>query len=154
MPSIYINTYADYNKGKEGMELELKYVLDFEDEIEKFLQEREAGEWFVQDYDDFPNLGENPSISDLNTILEAFNHLGDDWDAYLAYTSYSRNTPDFRDFEYSYVGFFSTLSDFGYRLSDLNIPENLEPYIDWEKFGRDLLLSEYYESDGYYFRSH
>jgi antirestriction protein len=32
-----------------------------------------------------------------------------------------------------------------------SVPENLRYYFDFEKFSRDLMMGDYFESDGHYF---
>ena len=33
------------------------------------------------------------------------------------------------------------------------VPENIQPYIDYEKFSNDLFMSDYWEVDGHVFRN-
>ena len=62
------------------------------------------------------------------------------------------------DAEDAYSGSFDSPEDFAADLldstGDLNaIPENLRYYFDYEKFARDLLMTDYFESEGHYFRN-
>jgi antirestriction protein len=59
-----------------------------------------------------------------------------------------------KDFEESFVGEFATLSDFAERMiNDMYALDSfVKLYFDFEKFGRDLLLGDYWEQDGKYFR--
>ena len=61
------------------------------------------------------------------------------------------------DFNESYFGWFSSVSEFAEQLGNsigvLNeIGEEYECYFDWDKWGNDLLNGDCWESDGYYFR--
>lgn len=59
--------------------------------------------------------------------------------------------------EEAYAGMYDSWEDFAYELlestGELNqIPDNLQSYFDYEKFGRDLSY-DYFESNNYYFRN-
>ena len=62
------------------------------------------------------------------------------------------------DFEESYQGESST-RDFAEQLADTlylddsNLPQWVSSYFDYEKFERDLFMGDYWESNGYIFRS-
>jgi antirestriction protein len=60
--------------------------------------------------------------------------------------------------EEAYSGQFNSDEDFAYDLmestGDLSqIPESLRFYFDYEKFARDLMMGDYFSSNGYYFRN-
>ena len=57
----------------------------------------------------------------------------------------------------AYSGWYPNVGEFGYEImSNLyDIPEYLEPYIDYAKFGKDLIRGgDYWESSGHYFDNH
>ena len=60
------------------------------------------------------------------------------------------------DFEDSYQGEADNEVAYAEQLFDEcyanDIPENLRYYIDYEKFARDLFISDYWFEDGYVFR--
>jgi antirestriction protein len=61
------------------------------------------------------------------------------------------------EFEESYQGQFST-REFAEQLADeafipADSPQWMFTYFDYEKFERDLFMGDYWESDGYIFRS-
>jgi antirestriction protein len=62
------------------------------------------------------------------------------------------------DFEESYQGEMST-EDFAAQLADdcylggKDVPQWVVSYFDYEKFERDLFMGDYWERDGYIFRS-
>ena len=56
----------------------------------------------------------------------------------------------------AYQGYFQSDEDFAADLADSmgfldDMPENLRYYFDYEKFARDLMISDYIEENGYYF---
>jgi antirestriction protein len=58
--------------------------------------------------------------------------------------------------EDAYSGTFDNPEDFAYNYFEQTItleslPENLRYYFDFEKFSRDLMMGDYFESDGHYF---
>jgi len=58
--------------------------------------------------------------------------------------------------EDAYSGSFDSPEDFAEDLADQtgmleSMPENLRYYFDFEKFSRDLMMGDYFESDGHYF---
>jgi antirestriction protein len=60
------------------------------------------------------------------------------------------------DAEDDYAGSFDSPEDFAcdyfeQTMTLESLPENLRYYFDFEKFGRDLLMGDYFESDGHYF---
>lgn len=59
----------------------------------------------------------------------------------------------------AYAGTFDSPEDFAADLAEQtgmleSVPENLRYYFDFEKFARDLLMGDYFESDGHYFHNH
>jgi antirestriction protein len=61
--------------------------------------------------------------------------------------------------EDAYAGTFDSPEDFAADLAEQtgmleSVPENLRYYFDFEKFARDLLMGDYFESAGHYFHNH
>lgn len=59
----------------------------------------------------------------------------------------------------AYAGSFDSVTEFAEDLADStgmleSIPESLRYYFDFEKFGNDLLMGDYFESEGHYFHNH
>lgn len=120
--------------------------------IAGFLQKRseETGElheeWFVTDYEGFVNLGEYPSLENIETAAKLSGQYG--WQAVARYYA-SCQTLD--EFEEAYNGTYDSEEDFAYELAhDIYSDEQLgqfEPYIDWEKFARDLFINDYFSEE-------
>ena len=86
------------------------------------------------------------SMEALVEFLNNYHYELKDWRDYLD------------DFNESYQGWYDSTEEFAERLADEigilgDMSENLKYYFDYEKFGRDLLSGDYWESNGYYFRS-
>lgn len=57
----------------------------------------------------------------------------------------------------AFAGKYDSVEDFGYDMMSgcYDIPEYLESYIDYAKYGRDLLLGgDYWSSNEFYFRNY
>lgn len=92
---------------------------------------------------------------DLDGFAECRDHKGDD-DAKAAYM---KNIGEWNsdNFDDAYQGEYESDEAFAEQLSDDigmldEVPENLRCYFDFERFARDLMM-DYFEVDGYYFRS-
>ena len=58
--------------------------------------------------------------------------------------------------EDTFWGEYPSHADFAREIAEqlgINIPNELEPYIDWKQWGDDLLLDDFYEENGFYFRA-
>jgi antirestriction protein len=145
MPNIYVASLADYNAGRlHGRWIDAAQDADaIHEEIRAMLAEsREpiAEEWAIHDYDGFGglNLGEYESIERVAEIAQGIEEHGEAFAAFLTYDS----DMTAEDFEESYRGTYRSVEDFADELIEEGvlgeIPENLLPYIDVEKFARDL----------------
>lgn len=108
-------------------------------------------EVMIADYSDFPDKGEYPSHDELQEVIDLMNEH--DSEAVKAYIDFG-GEPE--HFEECYCGEYSDMAEYAqefiescYNLNDMG---NLQHYIDYEKFGRDLEIDGYYFSDGYVFR--
>jgi len=82
--------------------------------------------------------------------------------AYEAWASnFHLELSDFADFtdelQTCWQGEYSSDTDFAEELADNTglIPESMPHYwVDWEAIARDLLMGDFWETDGYYFSSY
>ena len=102
----------------------------------------EYEEYFITDYDDAPEgLGEYESIDRLNEIAEK---LEDDEDLFEAICEYGGvETALEADFdEWDLRSDIRDDEDLGWYYAEevggLEIPENIKPYFDYERYGRDI----------------
>lgn len=110
-----------------------------------------------------------PEIS-TEEICEAMEEAGYDCEPFMVYLSNDHiplaEWEDYTShFEEAYAGFFNSRTEFTYDYLDstgLLNPEQYEGvsgadllirYFDVDSFGRDL-MNDYWETDGYYFRSY
>ena len=150
---IAVTDLKDYN------EAILRYEwLDLEDcsskeEIEEFIKEfldkrtKETGElheeWFISDYEEFADFGEYPNIEDIAEAVELSKQYG--WEAVAAYYG---NCNELENFEEAYSGEYESEEDFAYDTAqEIYTKEQLgvlDIYIDWERYARDLFISDYF----------
>ena len=150
---IAITDLKDYNEGilrYEWLDLEeyssaeeiREYIKQFLDKRSKETKELHE-EWFVSDYEEFVNLGEYPNIDDIEKAVELIKEYG--WEAVEAYYEYCSGLDDFEE---AYNGEWEDEEDFAYETAhDIYSEEQLGQlamYIDWEKYARDLFISDYY----------
>ena len=117
-------------------------------------------ETFITDYEtDISGLhsclGEHESIDELNYLAALLSDMNE-WDrekfsAELEYGEYTGSVKDLINLAqnldcYTFEPDISSDADLGYYyasdLGTLEVPENLEPYIDYEAYGRDIRLEE------------
>lgn len=65
---------------------------------------------------------------------------------------------DIDTIEEAYQGQHNSDEDFAYQLADEiglldGMDESLQCYFDWESWARDLMMCDYFESNGHYFRN-
>lgn len=161
MSEIAITDLADYNEGK--LRFEWVDIDSFDDEddlgtiIKEFIEINDPSheEWIISDYDDFPNLGENPSFEDIIKVKEAIDIINESEAAAIvgAYmNNFGGNADDLDNLEEAYAGLWDTEQDFTENLLDElgeldSIPENLRSYFDYEKYNRDLFMTDYWSAD-------
>ena len=152
---IAITDLADYNEGILRYEwLDLEEYPDeamISEYLEEFLEKRskETGElheeWFISDYDEFPNIGEHPCVEEIARGAELSIDYG--WEIAKAYFEMNGK---FNGFEEAYNGTHKSEEDFAYELAhecySLAQLGDLEMYLDWEKYARDLFINDYFSN--------
>ena len=166
--NVYIGTYAKYNDGNlYGSWLRLE---DFNSK-EEFLKaavsihkDEPDPELMFQDHEDIPSslIGESWISKNLWRLMELDK---DEKEPFLIYVeNVGCGLDDFdkvyEDFQESYAGNWNeNWSDprlnFAENLFDevYEVPENIQPYIDYEKFSNELFMTDYWEVDGHVFRN-
>ena len=123
--------------GVDGVIYEEVFITDYETDIEGLSR----------------GLGEYESIDELNylaSLLEEMDmHDLDRFTAALEYGEYTNSVKDLINLTqnldcYEYYPDVSSNEDLGYYMIDelcmLDIPENIQPYFDYEAYGRDISL--------------
>ena len=159
-PSVYVGTYAKYNSGSiQGAWVRLDQFAS-EDEFLAYCAELHKDEndpeFMYQDFENFPE--EYYSESGINPDLWDYLALDDDdramFEAYQK-AGFDGGIDDARD---RYYGYHESDYDFACDMlentGDINsIPEHLQFYFDYDKYARDLMISDFSSGNNHYFRN-
>jgi antirestriction protein len=165
---IYVGTYAKYNNGSiEGKWIDVTDLSkeEFEQICKELHNDEEDPEYMFQDWecprylDNF--IGESGIMDKFWDIKEEGNGLSDDdLEAFSIFVDHG-HPADLRKFRDAYKGHtnsFNIERDFGYEIAEEmgyidQMPESIRYYFDAEAFGRDLLMTDFWEEDGHIFYS-
>ena len=157
-PRVYIASLSDYNAGR----LHGKWfdVTDFADGDDLYAAVKEqvldtspepiAEEWAIHDYEGFGDyrISEYESFDAVVDLANAIEEHGPQFIAYIAHVGgleYAEN------FEEAYCGQWDSEQDYAEELVDdlgyLADQDFLATYFDYEKFTRDLFMSDYFSVD-------
>jgi antirestriction protein len=168
-PALYVGTYAKYNNGSiKGAWLYLddyKTPDDFLDACAKLHADETDPEYMYQDFEYLPVgvYSESMSFSELEEVYEWVNLDEDEReivtefmnamggndlhyalehaeDAYVTTITGSNNEVELAEYYIDVIG-------------SLEIPEQLSPYFDYEKYGRDLMFDHSISENGFVFNS-
>ena len=164
---IYCGTYAKYNNGSIAGQWIDATDLDKE-EFYNLCRELHSDEidpeYMFQDTDTDNEvlrnmIGECGIDADFWDLKEALKYF--DEQKLEAFDIYTNNTKDtdinnFEDSFFCYLDEYNINEAFGNYMMDITgdineIPKHLQYYFDYEAFGRDLLISDFWEQDGYIF---
>jgi len=149
---IAITDLKDYNEGIlrfEWLDLEecssedelQEFITNFLDKRSKETKELHE-EWFVSDYEEFADFGEYPQIEDIANAVKLSKEYS--WEVVARYYS---NSQELDSLEEAYNGIYDSEEDFAYETAhDIYSKEQLgelNNYIDWEKYARDLFINDY-----------
>lgn len=177
-PRIFVTCLASYNAGNLiGKWIDLddySSADDLKEAISEYLTELDKEtpldggevreEYFITDYEGFPETMYSEYM-DFEPVYEYMEVVSDmDEDRLEAFTLFvDNNGGDFdsdtkEQFEEAYQGQYNSTSDFTEQLVDElgyldQMPENIRYYFDYDKFERDLFISDYWESNGHIFRN-
>ncbi len=155
-PSVWVGCLAAYNNGiLHGRWIDLD-GLDV-DELQEAIQavladspEPAAEEWGFFDHSGFhgSNVSENP---DLDKLIELVELLGEHGPAYAAYASMvGEDYATGQGFEDAYRGEWESERAYAEDLFDgcylSEVPENVQPYIDYDKWAQDVFIDGCYSA--------
>ena len=163
-PAIYCGTYGKYNNGSlDGAWLDLEAFDSYDEflEICALLHDDEDDpEFMFQDYQGFPRewYDESGLKESFDNIVEYCKLDENDREVFDAYYEWSGNA-DFAHFKDHYMGKFDTEEDFAeYIVSECydldNMMGDLSFYFDYERYARDLFMTDYAFCDGYVFSNY
>lgn len=166
-PRVYVACLASYNAGTlHGEWIDANQdVHDIESDIESMLELSPVtsyGEWAIHDHDGFHgiSIGEHDTVETVAKHAAILDEYGIAWAAYVDLVGEHYATEE--GFTDQYHGVAESETDFASELfGDIynteEIPEVFTMYFDYEKFARDLFITDYrsIEKDGelYIFRN-
>ena len=167
---IYVGTYYKYNNGSiEGAWIDLENLSkeEFYLKCKELHQEETDPEFMYQDWECIDLLKDFISESGIDTEFWEIKEMIKDFsnEQIEALTAYQNlfGTIDVSDFEDKYFGhfegFFGDINTaFGeHMLQEMGeleqVPQHLRYYIDSEAYGRDLLINDFCEFEGFVFRN-
>lgn len=129
---------------------EVKYCNDEQDFYDECGNPYE--EYFFSDYENAPcELGEYESLERLNEIAEKIEEYGDIFLAILE--AHGERYGLEEDPDNYYLVDADNDEDLGYYFAHevgcIDIPDSLEPYFDYERYGRDISFDGIYTSYGF-----
>ena len=162
--AIYCGTYRKYNNGSlDGAWLELEKFDSYEEFIEictLLHDDEEDPELMFQDFQGFPEewYDESDMEDTFDKILEYCQLSENDREVFDAYYECT-DDDDFAHAQEHYMGFFDSEEDFAEHIIsecyDLDrMMGNLSYYFDYERYARDLFMSDYTFWDGYVFSNY
>lgn len=149
-PRIYVACLAAYNNGQlHGTWIDANQGADaIHEEILAMLASSPipgAEEWAIHDYEDFGGiaLSEYESIERVAEIAALLIEHGEAFGAWYSYDP----SADLSDFQDAYRGEYDSEEAYAEELADDtgmldSLPENLRYYFDYERFARDLFMSD------------
>ena len=165
---IYVGTYAKYNEGSIfGKWLDLSDYSDkdeFYEACRELHKDEQDPELMFQDWEYIPSglIGESWLSDNIFEIIEAIDDMDDDkkaaFEVWLNHESYDLSSKDINDlissFEDDFQGAYKDEEDYAYEVVEecYDLPEFAKTYFDYEKFARDLFMTDYWFDDGYVFR--
>lgn len=165
---IYVGTYAKYNNGSiEGRWMNLSDYSDKDEFMEACIElhaDEEGPELMFQDWENIPDglIGESWLSDNFFDIRDAMADLSnDEQEAFLVWCNYNSHNfskedihdliPSFRD---DFQGKYDEKEDYAYQIIEdcYELPEFAKTYFDYEKFARDLFMTDYWFENGFVFR--
>lgn len=152
--SVYVASLADYNSGiLHGRWIDcLQDSDEVQAEIAAMLAEspyarrysEKAEEWAIHDHGGWfgMSIGET---EDVEALCELAANLEEHGEALAVYLEHIGGR-DASSFEEAYCGTWDSEEAYAEDLAGevMEIPAHLEPYFDYEKFSRDLFMSDYF----------
>ncbi len=166
---IYVASLSDYNAAiLHGIWVDIDEnttTNEIEEQVQEMLAQSPytkkygeiAEEWAIHDYELPFEIGEYEAFDAIITQTQFYITHGEAWAAYvyLVGEKYANE----KDFNNNYIDYWGSLEEFAYdyvnecALLD-GVPEYLQSYFDYEKWGRDMLIGDVMEHKGHYFYRH
>lgn len=166
--SIYVGTYAKYNNGSiDGRWMKLSDFLDKDEFMEACAElhaDEENPEFMFQDWENIPDklIGESWLHDNFFDIRDAIEGLSSDkQEAFIVWCNHCSHDLSKDDVHYlissfrdDFQGKYDAEEDYAYQIVEecYDLPEFAKTYFDYEKFARDLFMTDYWFEDGFVFR--
>jgi len=159
MQSVFVQSWGEYNNGRiVGAWLDLEDYMGDRDEFWADVMEHtnNADEVMCADWKSPISWSESPCWDTVWAVQELLESPGNWSDTVRAYVDVHGvhylpdNLYDLERAMESLVGCWERREDFGYDMAEgLEIPDRLQAYFDYDKYGRDLLFDySHTEIDG------
>ncbi|MDA7980915.1 MAG: antirestriction protein ArdA [Pirellulales bacterium] len=154
-PRIYVACLAAYNSGHlHGAWIDAAQSSDeIREEIQSMLASSpilQAEEWGIHDFEGFAgiHLSEFAGLEEVSRVAALLVEHGAAFGAFASNFGLEHATGE--GFEEAYCGEWESETAYAEHLFDElylhDVPETVQPYIDYEKFARDLFMCDYYSA--------
>ena len=166
---IYVGTYAKYNNGsifgKWLDPTEYHELAEFYEACRELHADETDPEFMFQDHEGIPErfISESHLSEDFYAYREVVYSWADSQvEALETFIKWMQPQGDIDEmvssFEDSFEGEFDTELDFTYHYIEYcgylsNVPDTVANYFDYEKFNRDLFMSDFTHQNGFVFRN-
>jgi len=159
--SLYVGTYGKYNNGSIAGKwvnlMDYPTLAEFMEHCAEIHSDEQDAEFMFQDSDNVPSsLYCECSAAEIYKVIEFANENSiDNLEALFAHIGNVGLEYGLESFEEAYQGAYNSELDYAYEIVDefFTIPKGIAPYFDYEKFSRDLFMSDYTYVDGFVFRN-
>ena len=155
-PRIYVACLASYNRGiLYGKWIDATDADEIREEIQNMLSESQepiAEEWAIHDSEFFSSLclDKHEDIDQVAEIGALIEEHGAAFAAYADNMGIDHATAD--GFQDAYCGEWDSEQAYAENLFDElylhEVPEHIQPYIDYEAYARDLFINDYFSVEG------
>jgi antirestriction protein len=154
-PRIYVACLASYNAGiLHGNWIEATDADEIREGIQNMLSEsREpiAEEWAIHDYENFGPISLS-EFEDIDKVAELGALIEEHGEAFAAYAdNVGTDHATEESFQDAYCGEWESEAAYAENLFDQlylhDVPDHVQPYIDYDAFARDLFISDNYSVD-------
>ena len=154
-PRVYAACLASYNAGHlHGEWIDATDADEIREAIENMLSESpapNAEEWAIHDYENFGpiNLSEWPDLDKVAEVGALIEEHGPAFAAHADNVGIDHATEE--GFQDAYCGEWDSEKAYGEHLFDElylhEVPEHVQPYIDYDAFARDLFMGDCFSVD-------
>jgi antirestriction protein len=151
-PRLYVACLASYNAGiLHGEWIDATDADEIREAIQTMLsksREPMAEEWAIHDYEGFGpiQLSESEDIDRVGELAEMIEEHGPAFAAYADHMGIDHATAE--SFQDAFCGEWDSEQAYAENLFDelylSDVPEHVQPYIDYESFARDIFISDNY----------